>query len=69
MNSYNIHIGDGKADTAAEKDGLWQEGDFLVRFAGCETTTERKCEDEMKPYYKKWMEEVRRLDGKDKEKD
>jgi mannan polymerase II complex MNN11 subunit len=69
MNSYNIHLGDGKEDVAVEKEGLWQEGDFLVRFAGCETTKERTCEDEMKPYYEKWMEEVRRLDGKDKEKD
>jgi mannan polymerase II complex MNN11 subunit len=62
MNSYNIRIGDGKADKTAGKDGMWQEGDFLVRFPGCETTAERKCDDEMRPYYEKWMKEVKRLD-------
>jgi mannan polymerase II complex MNN11 subunit len=62
MNSYNIRVGDGKANTTAEENGMWQEGDFLVRFPGCETTTERKCDDEMMPYYEKWMKEVKRLD-------
>jgi mannan polymerase II complex MNN11 subunit len=69
MNSYNIHIADGKGDVVAEKEGLWQEGDFLIRFPGCETTTERNCEDEMRPYYEKWVEEVRRMNGKEQEKD
>jgi mannan polymerase II complex MNN11 subunit len=45
-----------------KKEGLWQEGDFLVRFAGCETAKGRKCEDEMHPYYEKWVEEARRID-------
>jgi mannan polymerase II complex MNN11 subunit len=67
LNSYNIHIA-GKGDVVAGREGLWQEGDFLITFAGCETTTERNCQVEMDPYYEKWREEVRRLDAKDKEK-
>jgi mannan polymerase II complex MNN11 subunit len=62
MNSYNIRIGDGKGDKTAGEDGLWQEGDFLVRFPGCETTKKRNCDDEMMPYYEKWIKEVKRLD-------
>jgi mannan polymerase II complex MNN11 subunit len=62
MNSYNVHVGNGKADKTAGEDGMWQEGDFLVRFPECETTTERQCDDEMRPYYEKWMKEVKRLD-------
>lgn len=68
MNAYNIRVADENGKVSTEKDVLWQEGDFLVRFAECETTKERNCEDEMRLYYKKWMEEVRRLDGKDKGK-
>ena len=69
MNSYNIHVSNEDDDTGAEKESLWQDGDFLVRFDGCETMTDRNCENEMRQYYEKWVEDVRRMDGKDKEKD
>jgi mannan polymerase II complex MNN11 subunit len=69
MNSYNIYIGDEKGNLREKKERVWQEGDFLVRFLGCEILKERNCEDEMKPYYEKWTVEVRRLDGKDKDKE
>jgi len=62
MNSYNIHIANVNEDAMMKKEGLWQEGDFLVRFAGCERSKERNCEDEMHPYYEKWVEEARRID-------
>ena len=68
MNSYNVKItgaDEGRVPgDAPEVDGLWQEGDFLVRFVGCEGSAERDCEDEMQPYWERWKKQVERLDGK-----
>lgn len=71
MNSYNVMLSSepkkeaNPAKEAERKEGLWQEGDLLVRFIGCESSKQRNCEEEMKPYWEKWMGDVRRLDGKD----
>ncbi|EEQ33606.1 putative alpha-1,6-mannosyltransferase mnn11 [Microsporum canis] len=34
--------------------GLYTEGDFIVRLGGCESTPSRSCEREMEPYWSKW---------------
>lgn len=33
---------------------MYEEGDFILRFVGCELDPARNCEEEMKPYYEKW---------------
>ena len=38
--------------------GVYKEGDFLVRMAGCETTSKRDCEKELEPYWEKWAKDV-----------
>ncbi|KAL1959543.1 hypothetical protein VTO42DRAFT_1988 [Malbranchea cinnamomea] len=38
--------------------GVYQEGDFIIRFAGCETDKGRDCEKEMEPYWIKWAKKT-----------
>lgn len=52
MNAYNTddasnptHVGDGC---------LFNDGDFIIHFAGCGTGQIRKCEEEIEPFYKAW---------------
>lgn len=45
MNAYK------KGDAAA--DGLYKDGDFVIRFAGCEKTP-LNCGAEAEPFSKQW---------------
>lgn len=65
MNSYNSNFSFGDQGPQTDS-GLFQEGDFLVRFYGCGTTAGRDCEKEMMFYYETWQREVWKLDGKQK---
>ncbi|KAI9862583.1 MAG: hypothetical protein M1830_006174, partial [Pleopsidium flavum] len=47
--------------TGHEGSHLFEEEDFVIRFAGCETNATRSCEKEMEPYYYKWKQESRTL--------
>ena len=33
---------------------MYQEGDFVVRFPGCEAEADRHCDQEMGPYFNTW---------------
>ena len=46
------------------KAGTYQDGDFLIRFAGCEFDAKRNCEQEMKGWWVKWKNRVEELDGR-----
>ncbi|GKZ19178.1 hypothetical protein AbraIFM66951_008012 [Aspergillus brasiliensis] len=43
-----------KDSNGAAVDGVYKEGDFVIRFLGCDTDTRRSCEKEMEPYYRLW---------------
>lgn len=45
MNSYNL---DGNETS------LYKEGDFVVRFHGCEMSIERNCEKEAESHLRQW---------------
>lgn len=36
--------------------GLYQEGDFIANFHGCQRETARTCEEEMGPLIARWRE-------------
>ncbi|PWY87654.1 hypothetical protein BO70DRAFT_332741 [Aspergillus heteromorphus CBS 117.55] len=44
-----------KDSSAAGADGTYKEGDFVIRFVGCDTDTKRNCEKEMDPFYRSWV--------------
>jgi mannan polymerase II complex MNN11 subunit len=44
--------------------GTFKDGDFLVRFAGCEFDEKRTCEGEMKGWWVRYKNNVKNLDGK-----
>lgn len=48
MNAYNRLSPDQKGSD------VYQDDDFLVRFAGCELDASRDCEKEMEEYHQKW---------------
>lgn len=48
MNAYN------QLSPGQKGSHVYQDDDFLVRFAGCEVDASRDCEKEMEGYYKKW---------------
>ncbi|PYH96254.1 hypothetical protein BO71DRAFT_448802 [Aspergillus ellipticus CBS 707.79] len=48
-----------KVSSAATTDGTYKEGDFVIRFPGCDTDTKRSCEKEMTPYYRLWSEKLK----------
>lgn len=48
INSYS------KDSNGASVDGVYKDGDFVIRFLGCDTDTKRSCEKEMEPYYRLW---------------
>jgi mannan polymerase II complex MNN11 subunit len=51
MNSYS------RAPTATTgKTEVYKEGDFVINFAGCDTSGQPKCEDEAKPFSKQWRQ-------------
>ncbi|KAI5295740.1 hypothetical protein KEM52_000397 [Ascosphaera acerosa] len=48
----------GQAPTPGA-DGLYHEGDLVIRFLGCDQVgANRNCEAEMLPYYQKWIKET-----------
>ncbi|CRG92245.1 enoyl reductase [Talaromyces islandicus] len=48
INSYS------KDSPDASSDGSYHEGDFVIRFNGCDAPG-RSCEEEMRPYYSMWQ--------------
>ncbi|KAK4555645.1 UV-damaged DNA-binding protein rad7 [Recurvomyces mirabilis] len=50
VNSYTREVGGGKGD------GIYQEGDFIANFHGCQRDTARNCEEEMGPLMSRWRE-------------
>ncbi|EER23594.1 galactosyl transferase GMA12/MNN10 family protein [Coccidioides posadasii C735 delta SOWgp] len=38
--------------------GKYREGDFLIRFKGCEAGGQRNCEQEMEPYFQEWAKKT-----------
>jgi mannan polymerase II complex MNN11 subunit len=44
--------------------GTFKDGDFLVRFAGCESDEKTSCEGEMGAWWVRWRRRVEELDGK-----
>lgn len=48
MNAYH------PISAAQQGSDIYQDGDFVVRFAGCELDASRDCEREMEGYYEKW---------------
>ncbi|KAL2215903.1 alpha-1,6-mannosyltransferase subunit [Thermoascus aurantiacus ATCC 26904] len=44
-----------KDSPGAAVNGTYKEGDFVIRFAGCENDSTRNCEQEMGPYYARWQ--------------
>jgi len=51
MNSY------GPESKAAGEDGKYEDEDFIVRLAGCDTEPRRNCQKEMEPYWKMWLKQ------------
>lgn len=38
--------------------GVYKDGDFLVRMSACETTSKRDCEKELEPFWEKWSKNI-----------
>lgn len=49
LNSYS------KDSPAASLNGTYEEGDFVIRFLGCDGGDAESCEKEMQPYYNAWL--------------
>ncbi|RAH43251.1 putative alpha-1,6-mannosyltransferase subunit [Aspergillus brunneoviolaceus CBS 621.78] len=45
--------------TAAAANGIYKDGDLVIRFLGCDTDTKRSCEKEMEPYYRLWQTKLK----------
>ena len=52
INSYTAEIA-----TRGGKAVTFQEDDFIARAVGCEKDPQRKCEDELNPWYDKWKKQ------------
>ncbi|KAF7196491.1 putative alpha-1,2-galactosyltransferase C8D2.17 [Pseudocercospora fuligena] len=50
LNSYT------REASANSADGLYQEGDFVANFHGCQRDPKRNCEEEMNPLVSRWRE-------------
>ncbi|PGH27263.1 hypothetical protein AJ80_00973 [Polytolypa hystricis UAMH7299] len=48
MNAYSVN------SKPIGRDGLYQDNDFIINFAGCEYRGKTNCETEMEPYFAKW---------------
>jgi mannan polymerase II complex MNN11 subunit len=66
INSYNFAMTPRTDEhgVVREHDSMWSDGDLVATFKGCEETTSRDCEGEMRGYWKRWESEVERLDGR-----
>ncbi|KAF2723980.1 glycosyltransferase family 34 protein [Polychaeton citri CBS 116435] len=51
FNSYTY-----SSDKSGSSDTLYQEGDFVANFHGCQRDGTRNCEDEMRPLITRWRE-------------
>lgn len=47
MNAYSA---EGRTDAA----GVYKDGDFVIRFEGCESGGDRNCEKEAEPFSQQW---------------
>jgi len=67
INSYNFAtppvVLDEEAGDVRTHDSLWQEGDLLINFKGCDETEARDCGKEMREYFQKWEAAVENLGG------
>ncbi|KMU88884.1 alpha-1,2-galactosyltransferase [Coccidioides immitis H538.4] len=52
LNSYSPQ------SSKAAASGKYREGDFLIRFKGCEAGGQRNCEQEMEPYFQEWAKKT-----------
>ncbi|KAL2857900.1 galactosyl transferase GMA12/MNN10 family-domain-containing protein [Aspergillus pseudoustus] len=48
-----------KDSPAAGVDGIYKEGDLIIRFFGCDTDPKRSCESELDRYYNLWMKKLK----------
>ncbi|KAF9888106.1 hypothetical protein FE257_009242 [Aspergillus nanangensis] len=48
-----------KESNGAGKDGSYKEGDFIIRFFGCDSDPKRNCEKELDPYYNLWAKKLK----------
>lgn len=47
-----------KDSPGAAGDGTYRDGDFVIRFFGCDNDTKRSCDKEMEPYYNSWQKKL-----------
>lgn len=52
LNAYS------KDSQSASTDGTYKDGDFVIRFHGCEDGQGRDCAQELEPYYRLWQKKV-----------
>lgn len=52
LNAYS------KDSTGAASDGTYKDGDFVIRFPGCDQSAEGDCL-EMEAYYKVWQKKIK----------
>lgn len=53
LNAYS------KDSSAAGVNGTYEDGDFLIRFVGCDDPPTDACEQEMMPYYNIWTRKAK----------
>jgi mannan polymerase II complex MNN11 subunit len=41
-------------ESPANESGIYKDGDFIIRFAGCELGAGRDCKKEAEPFSKQW---------------
>ena len=61
MNSYSYSEPperEKETDAVRFVDTMWQPGDLLVNFNGCDDYADRNCETEFDEYYEKWLAHV-----------
>lgn len=54
LNAYS------KDSAGASADGTYKDGDFIIRFPGCEDHQGRDCQ-ELEAYYSIWQKKTKRL--------
>lgn len=55
INAYNKDM-----PSRGGKGVVYEEGDFIVRMAGCEQDPSRSCESEVDQYYAEWKKIISR---------
>ncbi|KAK5101808.1 putative alpha-1,6-mannosyltransferase mnn11 [Lithohypha guttulata] len=69
INSYNTMSDKTEVDLDTDvahgkHDSQYRKGDLLVNFKGCSESKQRDCEKEIKTFYRRWQDEVGRIDGR-----